>query len=189
MTCLPCKDDYEESERCGVVSFSPAPPPGFYRPNQHSSDQFKDFRNSPSRRTDSVEREFPRRPRTWVPPLIVFGAFAAGYAIPWDLGSDPSQVIARIVFPLTLAAAFCLVAGYYSYRTVPGWRIWTWVAFGSMLLNAIHAILFTALLTPIMVDLLLWLSVVALGVAGSFGAEERSDIHRRPSITMPGNSL
>lgn len=171
------------------MSFSPTPPPGFYSSNQQGSRGLGDLGQSPQLSASYSEREFPRRPQVWVPPLIVFGAFASGYAIPWDMGTNPSQVIARIVFPLTLAAIFCLVAAYYSYRTVPGWRIWTWVAFGSMFLNAAHALLFTSLGTPIMVDVLLWISVIALGVAGGLGAERRSDIHKKPTMPMPGSSL
>lgn len=171
------------------MSFSPTPPPGFYRPNQQSSSSLSDLGQPAQSSTGFAGREFPRRPQVWVPPLIVFGAFASGYAIPWDMGTNPSQVIARVVFPLTLAAIFCLVAAYYSYRTVPGWRIWTWVAFGSMFLNAAHAILFTSLATPAMVDVLLWFSVIALGVAGSLGAEKRSDINKKPGTPIPGSSL
>lgn len=170
------------------MSFSPTPPPGFYRPNQQGSSSLGGPGQPAQTLASSSEIEFPRRPQVWVPPLIVFGAFASGYAIPWDMGTNPAQVMARIVFPLTLAAIFCLVAAYYSYRTVPGWRIWTWVAFGSMFLNAAHASLFTSLATPMMVNVLLWLSVIALGVAGSFGAEKRSDIHKKPAIPTPGSS-
>ncbi len=158
------------------MSFSPPPPPGTQSsPNSGSE-------NGPSK----LNRGFARRPQVWVPPVIVFGAFTSGYAIPWEFGEDSSTVILRIVAPLSLSAVFCLIAGFYSYRTVPGWRVWTWVAFGAMLINAIHTSLFAYLIAPEMVEILLWFSVLGLGLAGSIGSEKLGEIHRKPTLENPG---
>lgn len=158
------------------MSFSPPPPPG----TQSSSNSNLETNASKS------TRDFARRPQVWVPPVIVFGAFTSGYAIPWEFGEDSSAVILRIVVPLSLSAMFCLIAAFYSYRTVPGWRVWTWVAFGAMLINTIHTSLFAYLVTPEMVEILLWISVLGLGLAGSIGSEKLGEIHRKPTLENPG---
>lgn len=157
------------------MSFSPPPPPGT-----------SSGANSIGGMASLRRQFFSRRPQVWVPPVIVFGAFAAGYAIPWEFGEDTTSVVFRIVIPLSMSAAFCLVAGFYSYRTVPGWRMWTWIAFIAMLLNALHASFFAYLMTPEMVEILLWFSVLGLGIAASFGSEKLSDIHRKPTLESPG---
>lgn len=158
------------------MSFSPPPPPGGSQDKELGSN------------TNSYlsRNEFARRPQVWVPPVIVFGAFASGYAIPWDFGPESELVIIRVVVPLSLAAVFCLVAAYYSYRTVPGWRLWSWIAFSAMALNSIHTSLFASLVIPRMVEVVLWLSVLGLGIVGTIGQEQRSDIHKRPTVENPG---
>lgn len=169
------------------MSFSPPPPPGFQKPQvgaQASSTSMNFYHPT----TPTSQKLFPRRPKVWVPPLIAFGSFAAGYAIPWEFGESPGAVVVRIVFPLSFAAIFCLVAGYYSYRTVPGWRGWTWVAFAAMTLNAVHSFLYAGILTPFMVDLLLWLSVIGLGVAAALGPEKLGDIHVKPRTHSAGDN-
>ena len=136
-----------------------------------------------------VAKEFPRRPRVWVPPVIMFGAFAAGYAIPWNLGENPTGVITRIIFPLVISAILCGVAGFYSYRTVPGWRVWTWVALGAMTLNGLQFLVIPAIQMPVTVNLIIWLSNIGLLVCGIAGPEERSSLHQAPTFANPGFKL
>lgn len=166
------------------MSFSPPPPPGF-GPSSSSPQvgQYSiPYMNSPK------ANEFPRRPKIWVPPVIAFSAFTAGYAIPWEFGENASAVITRVVIPLSLVAILCLVAGYYSYRTLPGWRIWTFVSCGAMTLNAMHFSLIATIQTPVSVQVLLWLSVISLGLAGFIGLEAKGDIHQKPTMPPPGDA-
>lgn len=132
---------------------------------------------------------YPRRPQLWVPPVIIFGAFAAGYAIPWDLGQDPSRVFSRVVLPLIISALLCGVAGFYSYRTVPGWRTWTWVALGSMALNGIQFLVIPAMQMPVAVSIIIWASIVGLLVCGVFGQEKYAALYQQPSNPNPGFKL
>jgi hypothetical protein len=134
----------------------------------------------------STAQQFPRRPKIWVPPLVAFGAFTSGYAIPWDFGSDQGVVIVRVVLPLVMAASFCLVAGFYTYRTLPGWRVWTWASFGVMLLNAIHISVFSPLSSPVSVQLLMWLSSLLLVISATLGQEAKSDLNSKPTTSFPG---
>jgi hypothetical protein len=120
-----------------------------------------------------------------VPPLIAFGAFSSGYAIPWDFGSNQGVVIVRVVLPLVIAATFCLVAGFYTYRTLPGWRIWTWASFGTMLLNAIHISVLSPLSSPLSVKLLIWFSSLLLIISATLGQEAKSDFHSKPTSSFP----
>lgn len=132
---------------------------------------------------------YPRRPQVWVPPVIIFGAFAAGYAIPWDLGLDPSRVFLRVILPLLISAAFCGVAGFYSYRTVPGWRTWTWVALASMAVNGIQIVALPTMQMPFAVGLIIWISTIGLLICGIFGQEKNSPLYNQPSYPNPGFKL
>lgn len=134
-------------------------------------------------------RTYPRRPQVWVPPVIIFGAFAAGYAIPWYLGPNPNAVILRLIIPLLISAIFCGIAGFYSYRTVPGWRTWTWIALGSMAFNGIQFILFPALQMPVLVTVIIWISIFGLLICGIIGQEKNSGIYQQPTISNPGFKL
>ena len=119
---------------------------------------------------------YPRRPQVWVPLVIIFGAFAAGYAIPWDLGQDPSRVFLRVIFPLLISALLCGIAGFYSYRTVPGWRTWTWVALASMALNGIQFLVIPAMQMPVAVSIIIWISTIGLLICGILGQEKNSPL-------------
>ena len=129
---------------------------------------------------------YQRRPQVWVPPVIIFGAFAAGYAIPWNLGPNPNAVILRLIVPLLISAFLCGIAGFYSYRTVSGWRVWTWIALASMTINGIQFVLYPALQMPALVTIIVWLSIFGLLTCGIFGQEKLSEIHQPPSISNPG---
>jgi hypothetical protein len=132
---------------------------------------------------------YPRRPQVWVPPVIIFGAFAAGYAIPWDLGQDPSRVFLRVIFPLLISALLCGVAGFYSYRTVPGWRTWTWVALASMALNGIQFLVIPAMQMPVAVSIIIWISTIGLLICGILGQEKNSPLYKQPNNPNPGFKL
>jgi hypothetical protein len=157
------------------VTFAPPPPPGTPTTG-----------NSLGAATYISAQHFPLRPKIWVPPLVAFGAFTSGYAIPWDFGGDQGMVIVRVVLPLVIAASFCLVAGFYTYRTLPGWRIWTWASFGAMMLNAIHISVLSPLSSPVSVQILMWLSSLLLIISATFGQEAKSDLHSKPTNSFPG---
>lgn len=157
------------------MSFSPPPPPG--------GSSFGSPGNLPG---SGPVQQFPRRPKVWVPPLVAFGAFTAGYAIPWDFGNDPGAVIMRVVLPLVLAASFCLVAGFYTYRTLPGWRVWTWASFAIMLLNAIHTSVLSPLTSPMSVQVLLWFASLLLILSATLGQEDKSDLQNKPTSPLSG---
>lgn len=132
---------------------------------------------------------FPRRPQVWVPPVIIFGAFAAGYAIPWNLGTNPTAVIVRLIIPLLISAVLCGIAGFYSYRTVPGWRTWTWIALGAMFINGVQFLLIPALQMPVMVSVIIWMSIIGLLICGVLGPEKNSALYQSPNISNPGFKL
>jgi ABC-type multidrug transport system permease subunit len=121
--------------------------------------------------------------------VIIFGAFAAGYAIPWDLGQDPSRVFLRVIFPLLISALLCGVAGFYSYRTVPGWRTWTWVALASMALNGIQFLVIPAMEMPVAVSIIIWISTIGLLICGILGQEKNSPLYKQPNNPNPGFKL
>lgn len=156
------------------MTMPPPPPGGNFAFNQPSSE---------------LTKPIPRRPQVWVPPVIIFGAFAAGYGIPWELGPNPGPVLIRIVFPLLISAILCGIAGFYSYRTVPGWRTWTWVSFGVMSLNALSFLLLPALSVPIFVPVILWISNIGLFICALIGPEKNSAIYQQPKINNPGFRL
>jgi hypothetical protein len=131
-------------------------------------------------------KQVPRRPQVWVPPVIIFGAFAAGYGIPWNLGENPGPVLLRIVFPLIISATICGVAGFYSYRTVPGWRTWTWISFGAMTFNGLSFLLLPALAMPVLVPAILWISNIGLFICALLGPEKNSALYQQPTISNPG---
>lgn len=164
------------------MTFSPPPPPG--TGTGSSSPQIGEY--STPFRGASKSNEFPRRPRIWVPPIIAFSTFAAGYAIPWEFGENQETVILRVVLPLLVSTSICLVAGYYTYRTLPGWQVWTWVSFGVMSLNAIHTSVFSPLISPITVQILLWASSALLILSATLGQEVRSDLKNKPTSATPG---
>jgi hypothetical protein len=85
-----------------------------------------------------------------------------------------------------MAASFCLVAGFYTYRTLPGWRVWTWASFGVMLLNAIHISVFSPLSSPVSVQILMWLSSLLLVISATLGQEAKSDSNSKPTTSFPG---
>jgi hypothetical protein len=134
-------------------------------------------------------KTYPRRPQVWVPPVIIFGAFAAGYAIPWELGQDPARVFFRVVLPLIIAAVLCGIAGFYSYRTVPGWKTWTWIALGSMVFNGFQFLLIPAMQMPLAVNVMVWISALGLLSCASFGSEKSSPLYQAPSTPNPGFKL
>ena len=154
------------------MSINPPPPPGFQQPPT-SYQQMSNSTASPS---------FFRRPRVWVPPVIMLDAFAAGYAIPWDLGQTPGQAFWRFVFPLVLTAIGCGIAGFYSYRTVRGWQLWTWVAFGISVTSLVNIWLFPVLLIPAFPLAILSFGTFGLLIAASAGAESLKPIHARGVI-------
>lgn len=153
------------------MSMPPPPPGGNFEFNQGNR---------------VLQKPVPRRPQVWVPPVIIFGAFAAGYGIPWNLGDNPGPVLLRIVFPLIISAIICGIAGFYSYRTVPGWRTWTWISFGVMTFNGLSFLLLPALSMPVMVPAILWISNIGLFLSALLGPEKNSALYQQPSITNPG---
>lgn len=134
----------------------------------------------------AAANSYPRRPQVWVPPVIIFGAFAAGYAIPWDLGQEPGRVFTQMILPLLISAFLCGVAGFYSYRTVPGWRNWTWVALGAMTLNGIQFLAIPAMQMPVAVSVLIWTSSLGLLICGALGQEKNSALYQQPKSPSPG---
>lgn len=150
-----------------LMSYAPPPPPGF----QPVATSFQQMAHIPANNGAF------RRPRIWVPPVIMLDAFAAGYAIPWNLGEQPGRTFWRFIFPLILTAIACGVAGFYSYRTVRGWHMWTWIAFGVSLAAIGNIWLFPVLTIPTFPMVILALGTVALFVASLLGAEALKPIH------------
>lgn len=122
---------------------------------------------------------YPRRPQVWVPPAIMLSSFSAGYAIPWNLGPDPQQAFFRFVLPLIVSALLCCTASFFAYQTTKSWRIWSWAAFGFQTITFIVMWQFPVLLVPKLVLILLFLSVVMLGISSGLGAEKLSEAHRK----------
>jgi hypothetical protein len=122
---------------------------------------------------------YPRRPQIWVPPAIMLSSFAAGYAIPWNLGTDPQQAFFRFVLPLLVSAGLCCAASFFAYQTNKSWRIWSWAAFGFQTITFLVMWLFPVLLVPRLVLILLFISVILLGIASGLGAEKLSEAHRK----------
>ena len=149
------------------MSITPPPPPGFQQPAtgyQQISNQI-------------VNSDFFKRPRVWVPPVIMLDAFAAGYAIPWDLGQTPGRAFWRFVFPLVLTAIGCGIAGFYSYRTVRGWQMWSWLAFTVSLASFVNIWLFPVLMIPAFPLAILAFGTIGLFIAASAGPESLKPIH------------
>lgn len=139
--------------------------------------------DSPSNYSGMANVEyFPRRPLIWVPPVLVFAGVAAGYGIPWDLGEDLFIAYAVVVIPLLLTAISCSVAAFYSYRTTPGWRTWTWVSFGLMFACVLNFAFFAQGILPNLAIFLLFVSSIGLAIAGAFGAEEPKIRQQLPNI-------
>jgi hypothetical protein len=149
------------------MSFTPPPPPG-YQPTPTSYQQMVNI--------PAPANSF-RRPRIWVPPVIMLDAFAAGYAIPWEVGERPWQTFWRFIFPLILTAIGCGVAGFYSYRTVRGWQLCTWIAFAISLLAIGNIWLFPVLVIPTFPMAVLAIGTTSLFVAALLGAESLKPIH------------
>lgn len=106
-------------------------------------------------------------------------AFAAGYAIPWNLGPEPMKTFAQLIFPLIVLAVTCGVAGFYTYRTVRGWQMWTWIAFGVSVFNVLSLVLAPVLMVPEFVIGILITSTVGVFVCAIAGAERPAPIHYR----------
>jgi hypothetical protein len=151
------------------MSITPPPPPGLEQPPT----SFQQMSNS------STNSNFFRRPRVWVPPVIMLDAFAAGYAIPWDLGPTPGRAFLQFVFPLLLTAIFCGIAGFYSYRTVRGWQLWTWLAFGISILSFTNIWLFPVLMMPAFPLMIFALGTIGLLIAATAGSESLKPIHSK----------
>lgn len=114
-----------------------------------------------------------------MPPVIMLDAFAAGYAIPWDLGPTPGRAFLQFVFPLLLTAIFCGIAGFYSYRTVRGWQLWTWLAFGISILSFTNIWLFPVLMMPAFPLMIFALGTIGLLIAATAGSESLKPIHSK----------
>jgi hypothetical protein len=149
------------------MSFTPPPPPGF----QQTPTTYQQMASMPA------QQNAFRRPRVWVPPVIMLDAFAAGYAIPWGLGDHPFLTFWRLIFPLIIVAAICGVAGFYSYRTVRGWQMWTWIAFAISLLNVANLWLFPIIVIPFFPMFVLAIGTIGLFIAALLGAESLKPIH------------
>lgn len=130
----------------------------------------------------SATTYFPRRPHPWVPPMIMVSSFAAGYAIPWNLGPSPEAALVRFVLPLVISAALCCTASFFAYQANKNWRIWCWGAFGFQTATFLSMWLLPVLLVPNLVLILLFLSVVLLGVAAGLGAEKLSQAHMKGTV-------
>lgn len=154
------------------VSFVPAPPS---TPSLHTVEPSK-------------SQHFARRPRAWVPPLVMLGAFSAGYAIPWDFSQAAPAQVAQFVGPLLLMTAMSLLAGFQTYRTRTNWRISTWIATALAFVATVNVVFSVAVGAPGLVKFMLLASTISLMVCAAFGAEPLSDIHRRPPQTPPGRT-
>jgi hypothetical protein len=149
------------------MSISPPPPPGFSQPPT----SYQQMVN-----TKPAAVAF-RRPRMWVPPMIMLDAFAAGYAIPWDLGNRPAEAFIRFVLPLIVTAAACGVAGFYSYRTVRGWQMWAWIAFAISAAALLNLLLFPVMVVPTFVFIVFLLATIGLFFTALLGAESLKPFH------------
>lgn len=133
----------------------------------------------------SAPATYARRPRVWVPPVIVTGAFSAGYAIPWSWPGVPPAVVAITVVPLVAMAAMCVVAGFMAYRTRQHWRAWTAAAAAVAALATVDSFVTSAFAAPLLVLLLMCASAVAITACAVFGAEPFSEVHRMPALPAP----
>jgi len=113
---------------------------------------------------------------------LVYSGVAAGYGIPWDLGEDLVFAYSFVVIPLLLAAIASSVAAFYSYRTSPGWRTWTWISFGLMFACVVNFTFLVQGVLPNLAIFLLFVSSAGLAIAGAFGAEEPKVKQQLPNI-------
>ena len=142
-------------------------PPG-YKPTSHL-----DILNAQS------NQYYARRPKTWVPPLIMVSSFSAGYAIPWNLGPNPVATLIRFIFPLIISAILCCIASFFAFEANKNWRIWSWVAFGFQFFTFLSILLSPTLVVPNLVLFLLGVSVLLLGIASAIGPEKLSEAHKK----------
>ena len=122
---------------------------------------------------------YPRRPKSWVPPIIMVSSFSSGYGIPWHLGPNGGVLFIRFVAPLVVSGVLCCVASFFSYQANRNWRIWSWAAFGFQLTTLASMLLFPVVNIPLPVIIMLIASILILGLASGLGAEERTEGHKK----------
>ena len=129
--------------------------------------------------TQNANMYYPRRPQTWVPPSVMVSSFAAGYAIPWELGPDPKTAFMRFVLPLIVSAGLCCTASFFSFEANKNWRIWSWAAFGFQTVTFFSMWLFPVFRVPRLVLIFLFASCIILCVSSAIGAERLTKAHKR----------